>query len=132
MAMVLALACTGMLLGYVNQRWIKGVDYFDQIKLVRETRPITLGFTGQATLSSQLNAALGKPPTPPPCPCPYPCPCPCPCPYPCPCPCPCLCLRLWQEARPSQPHVNHARVEHGGRQRACEYEHGKEATRGDT
>ena len=50
----------GMLLGYVNGRWVKGVDYFDQIKLVRETRPVVLGFCGNASLNSQLQAALGN------------------------------------------------------------------------
>ena len=38
----------GMLLGFIDGADATGLDYFDLIRLIRETRPVTLGFCGNA------------------------------------------------------------------------------------
>eukprot|EP01050_Picozoa_sp_SAG11_P005698 SAG11_NODE_411_length_9696_cov_46.841513_1_plen_379_part_10 len=45
----------GALLGYVNGEWVKGRDYFECIKLIKETRPLELGFCGRMPRSESTS-----------------------------------------------------------------------------
>jgi hypothetical protein len=52
---------SGMLLGYIQNAWVKDQDYFTQIKQIRECRPVKLGFCGNVSAGSMPDPTPAAP-----------------------------------------------------------------------